>query len=126
MAVVVLAVGCGYKLSETFPHRRQLVAAIGQTAGVLLMIFGALANGSSHDPVWENSHAWFAAVCLPVFVGLLGALVVARLVVRLRERLRLPLIRRALGARPPRLPRAQRRRSSTSIQGPLLGQGRIF
>ena len=84
-AVVVLAVGCGYKLSETFPHHRQLVAAIGQTAGVLLMIFGALANGSSHDPVWENSYAWFAAVCLPVFVGLLGALVVARLVVRLPD-----------------------------------------
>ena len=77
-AVVVAAVVCGYRLSDARPAWRQRVAVVGQTAGVCLMAFGALANGSSHDPVWENPPRWFCAVCLPVFAGLAGALLAAR------------------------------------------------
>ena len=74
---VILAVATGYTLSRHFPRRRQLVASIGQTAGVCLMIFGALANGKSSDPAWGNDPSWFAAVCLPVVGGLLLAMLLA-------------------------------------------------
>ena len=79
-AVVVCAVICGYQLSLHFPQARNIVSALGQTAGVLLMIFGALANGSSHEPVWENSPDWFGAVCLPVLGGLGIAMCLALLI----------------------------------------------
>ena len=63
-------------LSASAQRRR----ALGQTAGVLQAIFGALANGSSHEPVWENSpDRWFGAVCLPVLGGLGIAMCLARL-----------------------------------------------
>jgi len=77
-AVVMCAVGAGYQASKRFPHRRQLVAAIGQSAGVALMAFGALANGSSSDPVWGNDGRWFLAICLPVLGGLLLAMTIAK------------------------------------------------
>jgi predicted Na+-dependent transporter len=81
--VVVLAVVCGYLVSRAWPHRRGTVAAVGQSAGVCLMVFGAVANGSSHDPIWNNPVDWFASVCLPVLGGLLAALALAKCAVSL-------------------------------------------
>ena len=54
------------------------MAAIGQSAGVALMVFGAFANGSSSDPVWGNDGRWFLAICLPVLGGLLLAMTIAK------------------------------------------------
>ena len=73
-ATVILAVLAGYQTSRAFPGSRQLVSSIGQTAGVCLMAFGALANGKSGDPAWGNDPSWFVAICLPVLGGLLLAM----------------------------------------------------
>ena len=75
--VVICAVITGYNVSKAFPRSRQVVSFCGQTAGVALMIFGALANGSSSKPVWGNPPDWFFATCSPVFFGLTGALFIA-------------------------------------------------
>ena len=78
--VVVAAVITGYFFSRHFPRQRKAISLVGQTAGVMQMTLGALANGGSSDPVWENPPTWFAAVTLPVLGGLCIAMAAAKLV----------------------------------------------
>ena len=81
-ALVVAAVACGYAVSRRWPipNVRQLVSAIGSTAGVCHMAFGGAANGTSGSPWWEHDWDWFAAVCLPVLGGLTIAMTIAKFV----------------------------------------------
>tara|TARA_B110001452_G_C15175365_1_gene408428 strand:- start:124 stop:1095 length:972 start_codon:yes stop_codon:yes gene_type:complete len=75
---VVIAVGFGLWIGARMPARRGTINAIGQAAGVLLMVLGFFASSASHDPIWDNPPSWFVAVCSPCLIGLVIALLLAR------------------------------------------------
>jgi len=80
VVIVIAAVICGSCLSIYFPSQRQRISLAGQVAGVAMMAVGAMANGSSHDPLWDNPMSWFVAITLPVAGGLTIAMIAAKLV----------------------------------------------
>jgi len=74
VAVVVLAVPCGLYLAAKLDRTgRGAVNRVGSFAGAGLIVLSLFANASSDDHsarVWNKSGQWWAAVSMPVPVGL--------------------------------------------------------
>jgi predicted Na+-dependent transporter len=74
----VVSISLGLYAGSTAPHRRGTFNAIGQVAGVLLMVISA-AFAQKKQPIWDRDAAFYAATCLPFFFSAFIATVVAAL-----------------------------------------------
>ena len=79
----VTAISLGLLAGHRKPKHRATFNAIGQAAGVLLMIISAV-FAQKKQPIWDRDAAFYGATCLPFFLSALIATVAASLL-RLRR-----------------------------------------
>ncbi len=72
------SISLGLYIGSKVPHRRGTFNAVGQVAGVLLMIISA-AFAQKKKPIWDREESFYGATCLPFFCSALIAMVVASL-----------------------------------------------
>jgi len=76
LAVALSAIVAGMMLSYCLPRRRSKFNALGNLAGVALIVFGMLTS-SRDEPLWNKDLRFYVSVSLPCAVGLLVALALA-------------------------------------------------
>ena len=74
----VTAISLGLLAGHQKPKHRATFNAIGQAAGVLLMIISAV-FAQKKQPIWNRDAAFYGATCLPFFLSALIATVAASL-----------------------------------------------
>lgn len=72
------SISLGLYVGSKVPHRRGTFNAVGQVAGVLLMIISA-AFAQKKKPIWDRDESFYGATCLPFFFSALIATVMASL-----------------------------------------------
>lgn len=74
----VASISLGLYVGNKAPRHRGTLNAIGQAAGVLLMIISA-AFAQKKKPIWDRDAAFYGATCLPFFFSAIVAMFVASL-----------------------------------------------
>ena len=74
----VVSISLGLFAGNKAPRHRATFNAVGQVAGVLLMIISAV-FAQKKQPIWDRDASFYAATCMPFFFSALIATVVASL-----------------------------------------------
>jgi len=72
IAVAIVAILMGLGISTLFPQRRQHFNALGNVAGLALIVFSGIVS-SSNEPIWDKDAVFYIAVSLPCIIGLFGS-----------------------------------------------------